>query len=134
MAEKSLTQYELGDTGARLVAIIIDGFVIGLIFGLLSIGAQDSFLGSIVSFIVGLGYNWYFWTKQNGQTPGKRLMNLRVIDAKTGGSLNDTQAAIRYVGYYINSMAAMIGWLWAFFDKDRRGWHDMIAGTLVVKA
>jgi uncharacterized RDD family membrane protein YckC len=27
-----------------------------------------------------------------------------------------------------------IGWLWAFFDKDRQGLHDKLAGTYVVKA
>lgn len=134
MTDKTIGSYTLGDVGERFIAIIIDGFVIGLIFGLISIGARDNVLGGVVSFLVGLGYNWYFWTRQEGQTPGKRIMKLRVVDARTGGALNDTQAVIRFVGYYINSMAIMIGWIWALFDKDRRGWHDMLANTLVVKA
>jgi uncharacterized RDD family membrane protein YckC len=134
MTDKTIGSYVIGDVGERFIAIIIDGFVIGLIFGLISIGARDNVLGGVVSFLIGLGYNWYFWTRQEGQTPGKRIMKLRVVDARTGGTLNDTQAVIRFVGYYINSMAIMIGWIWALFDKDRRGWHDMLANTLVVKA
>jgi uncharacterized RDD family membrane protein YckC len=88
--------------------------------------------GGLLSFIIGAGYQWYFLTQQNGQTPGKMLMKIRVI--KTDGTrISDSDAVLRYIGYLINSAVASIGWIWAVFDKKNQGWHDKIAKTYVVK-
>ncbi len=124
------TMHNRADIGTRFLAIAIDSFVLGLIAGLLVGYGREA--GGIVSFIVGLVYNWYFWTQQDGQTPGKRLMNLRVV--KTDGSpLSDTDAIVRYIGYYINTFVFMIGWIWALFDDRGQGLHDKLAGTVVVR-
>ncbi|MCC6612787.1 MAG: RDD family protein [Anaerolineae bacterium] len=125
------TTTDRADFGARFLAIVIDGFVLGLIAGLLFGAGREA--GGIISFVVGLVYNWYFWTRQEGQTPGKRIMHLRVV--KTDGSaINDTDAIIRYIGYYINTAVLMLGWLWALIDERGQGLHDKIAGTMVVRA
>jgi len=125
------TSANRADLGARFLAIVIDGFVLGLIAAILFGAGREA--GGIIGFVVGLVYNWYFWTRQAGQTPGKRIMKLRVV--KTDGSaINDTDAIIRYIGYYINTAVLMLGWLWAFFDDRGQGLHDKIAGTMVVQA
>lgn len=125
------TMNDRADFGARFIAIAIDGFVLGLIAALLFGAGREA--GGIVGFIVGLVYNWYFWTRQDGQTPGKRIMNLRVV--KTDGSaISDTDAMVRYIGYYLNTALLMIGWLWALFDERGQGLHDKIASTMVVRA
>lgn len=121
--------YELGDVGKRFVAVLIDGFILGIITGILFGAGRE--VGGGISFVVGVLYNWYFWTRQNGQTPGKMAMNLRVVKAD-GSELSDIDAVIRAVGYYISGMFLCIGYLWAFFDDRKRTWHDLIAGTLVV--
>jgi uncharacterized RDD family membrane protein YckC len=123
--------YALATVGNRFVAILIDGIILGIIGGLVYAVIGNS--GSIVSFIVGAAYYWYFMTRSDGQTPGKKIMNVKVI--KTDGSaLTDADAIIRYVGYYINSVVFMIGWIWALFDQNNQGWHDKIAQTYVVQA
>ncbi len=123
--------YELADTGTRFIALIIDGIILGIITGLLFAGAKNA--GGAAGFIVGVAYQWYFLTQQNGQTPGKRVMGIRVIKV-SGAPLTFADALIRYIGYYINSVVFMIGWIWALFDKNHQGWHDKLAGTVVVKA
>lgn len=122
---------QLADVGTRLVAIFIDGIILSIITGLL-FGSVDQ-LAWIISFALTLGYNWFFWTKWNGQTPGKRLLRIRVVKAD-GSRFSTTDALIRATGYYVNSMVMMIGWIWALFDVKKRGWHDLFAGTIVVKA
>ena len=119
------------EMGPRIVAIIIDGIILGLIMGVLFSFSRD--VGGFLGFLVGLVYNWFFWTRRGGQTPGKQLMNLRVVK-EDGSPLTDTDAILRFIGYYINSFVLMIGWIWAFFDEKQQGWHDKIAKTLVVKA
>ena len=125
------TMHDRADFGARFIAIAIDTFVLGLITALLfSVGREA---GGIAGFVVGLVYNWYFWTRQDGQTPGKRIMHLRVV--KTDGSaISDTDAMVRYIGYYINTAVVMLGWLWALVDERGQGLHDKIASTMVVRA
>ena len=41
---------------------------------------------------------------------------------------------VRYIGYTVNTVVFGIGWIWAAFDKDKQGWHDKLAGTVVIKA
>lgn len=130
MKEKVNT-YELAGMGERFVAILIDGIIQGVIAGVLFGAFREP--GAGASFIVGLIYYWYFWTRQNGQSPGKQLMRIRVVKAD-GTPISDVDAVIRYIGYYINSVLLMLGWLWAFADSNRQGLHDKIVSTYVVKA
>jgi uncharacterized RDD family membrane protein YckC len=124
--------YELADVGTRLIAIIIDGIILGVIGGVLY-GIFNGTTGSGLSFLVGIAYNWYFWTRQNGQTPGKSVMKIRVIKTD-GGPISDGDAILRYIGYYISGFVLALGYLWAIWDENHQGWHDKIANTYVVKA
>jgi uncharacterized RDD family membrane protein YckC len=124
-------QYELADVGTRLVALIIDGIILGLISGVLFAFAREP--GAAGGFIVGLAYQWYFLTQRDGQTPGKQMMGIRAVKV-SGEPIDFATVLIRYVGYYINSFAIGIGWLWALFNDKRQGWHDLLAGTYVVRA
>lgn len=125
--------YELASLGPRFIALVIDSIILGLIGGVFAgiFGRADA--GGVGGFIIGLLYNWYFWTRNRGQTPGKMLMKVRVIKA-SGEPLTDADAVIRYIGYYINSALIMIGWIIAFFDDKNQGLHDKLVSTYVVKA
>lgn len=117
----------------RLIALIVDSIVLSIVGGLVGVIFGDEILGIGVGFIVGVLYNGYFWTQNNGQTPGKRVMGIRVV--KTNGQkLSWLDAILRYVGYYINTALLFIGWLWAIFDSKNQGLHDKLAGTMVVNA
>ncbi len=74
----------------------------------------------------------FFWVKFAG-TPGKRLLGLRVIDAKTGKNLAPMQATLRYLGYFLSALPMCLGFFWVLVDEKNQAWHDKIAGTLVVE-
>lgn len=67
-----------------------------------------------------------------GRTPGKWVAGLRVVD--TEGRNPGVAVAIprEVVGRWVSIFAFGIGLVWAVFDKRRQGWHDKIAGTLVI--
>jgi uncharacterized RDD family membrane protein YckC len=54
-------------------------------------------------------------------------------DAKTLGKPSTGQLIGRYLAYYVSTLPLCLGFLWVAFDKRKQGWHDRIAGTLVIK-
>ena len=68
-----------------------------------------------------------------GQTLGMRVMKMRVIDV-WGDAPSNTRCAIRTAGYVANALTFFLGFLWIGFDSEKRGLHDWIAGTYVIKA
>lgn len=131
MAE--MKTYELAGIGDRFAAILIDSILIIIAGGILGITVTlFAFSGGFFSIIIWGGYQWYFLTQHQGQTPGKMVMKIRTIKAD-GTPINGTDAVLRYVGYLINSVFPPI-WLWALIDRKSQGIHDKIAGTYVVRA
>jgi uncharacterized RDD family membrane protein YckC len=66
-------------------------------------------------------------------TPGKLLMSCHVVDAKTGNRISVLQAILRYFGYIISLLSLCLGFLWIIWDKRKQGFHDKIAGTVVIQ-
>jgi uncharacterized RDD family membrane protein YckC len=116
--------------GLRLVAAIIDGLILDVIAFVLYIVLKSA--GSGLSLILGLAYFTYFEGSPSGQTPGKRVMGIRVIDFRTGGALGYGKALLRWVGRIVSTIACLLGYLWMLWDKERQTWHDKIAETVVV--
>ena len=110
-------------------------FVIVVVFGLLAVIAPVlGGLGILVGVIVvPLAYFPYFWAK-TGQTPGMKIVNIKVVRDKDGGPVTMGQALLRLVGFWISGLVLYLGYIWIFVDKRQRGWFDLIAGTVVIKA
>ena len=73
-----------------------------------------------------------FWIARQA-TPGKMALGIRIVDAETGGKPRNGQLVLRYFGYYVSMLPLFIGILWVAFDSRKQGWHDKIAGTVVVR-
>ena len=73
-----------------------------------------------------------FWIWRSA-TPGKMVISAKIVDAKTLGEPSTGQLIVRYIGYFISAFVFCLGFLWIAFDKRKQGWHDKIAGTVVIK-
>lgn len=73
-----------------------------------------------------------FWIFRSA-TPGKMLFRCSIVDAKTYGKANSLQNIIRYIGYFVSLIPFGLGFIWIAFDSRKQGWHDKMAGTLVIK-
>ncbi len=73
----------------------------------------------------------FLWVKYQG-TPGKRLLKLKVVDAKTGEATSPEKYLLRYVGYFVSMIPLFIGYFMVGFDKKKQGLHDKMAGTVVI--
>lgn len=72
-----------------------------------------------------------FWASK-GATPGKLAIGARVVDARTGGKPTTGQLVGRYFGYFVSAVPLGLGLIWVGIDGRKQGWHDKLAGTVVV--
>ncbi len=73
-----------------------------------------------------------FWIYKSA-TPGKMVLKLTIVDAKTGGKPTTGQLLGRYLGYYVSMLPLFLGIFWVGFDPRKQGWHDKLAGTVVIR-
>jgi uncharacterized RDD family membrane protein YckC len=73
----------------------------------------------------------FWWYKQ--ATPGKMILSLAILDAKSGNKPSAGQCTGLYFGYFVSMLPLFIGLIWVAFDKKKQSWHDKLAGTVVVR-
>ena len=73
-----------------------------------------------------------FW-RYRGATPGKMLVSAKIVDANTLGAPSTGKLIGRYFAYFVSTIPLCLGFLWIAFDKRKQGWHDKLAGTLVIQ-
>lgn len=93
------------------------------------------------SFIAGgcgalwVAYAWYYWIHgwaRRGGTPGLRLLGLRLVDTQFRQPVGYARAWLRALACLASVATLGVGWLLPFFRRDRRAFHDLLAGTQVV--
>ncbi len=77
------------------------------------------------------GY-FVFTTGFFGRTPGKWVAGLRVVDEEGRDPGIAVAIPREMIGRFVATITAGIGLAWSVFDPKRQGWHDKIAGTLVI--
>ncbi len=86
----------------------------------------------VINLIVTITVTMVFWRKFRGATPGKKFVQIKIVDAETFEDINTKQAITRSFGYIVSTLAFLIGFLMVAFRKDKRGLHDLLAGTVVI--
>lgn len=117
--------------GTRLVAAIIDGVILGVVQIVLA-AITNQQVGQALGLILSLGYFTYFEGGTKGQTIGKQVMKIRVIDFNGGGSIGYGRGFIRWIGRIVSSIPLLLGYFWMLWDKERQTWHDKFATAVVV--
>ncbi|OIP57489.1 MAG: transporter [Helicobacteraceae bacterium CG2_30_36_10] len=73
-----------------------------------------------------------FWRRWRGATPGKKFVHIKIVDFKTHKDIDNKQALTRSLGYIVSTLLFLIGFIMVAFRDDKRGLHDMLAGTAVI--
>lgn len=129
----------------RVVATIIDAIllkVIAVILGFagfagsMGAGMMPGQLGSSASlwtFLIAIVYYAAFESSVKQATPGKMALGLKVTDVQ-GKRLTVLRAACRYAAKILSALILGIGFIMVAFTQKKQGLHDLIVGTVVVKA
>ncbi|ONM43993.1 RDD family protein [Halopseudomonas pachastrellae] len=138
-------QYEYAGFWARTGATIIDTILLLLIttpllvsiygwsyytnesYGLIA-GPADFLISWVIPAIAVI----VFWIIKQA-TPGKMAISSKIVDATTGNPASPAQLIGRYFAYFISAIPLCLGIIWVAFDKRKQGWHDKLAGTVVIK-
>jgi uncharacterized RDD family membrane protein YckC len=129
----------------RVLASIIDAILISLVTVPLVIavvgfenygnpsrgifgGPAEIFISNVLPILVVI----LFW-KFKQATPGKMVLSIKIVDAETQGPLTWGQCIGRYFAQILSALPLGLGYLWVAWEPRKRSWHDMLAGTLVVR-
>ena len=69
----------------------------------------------------------------SGKTFGMMITNTRVVDMYTCEAPSGQRLLLRTLGYFVAIAPGTLGLIWIAFNRYRRGWHDLISGTRVVR-
>jgi uncharacterized RDD family membrane protein YckC len=148
-------EYSVAGVGSRFVAVLLDTLTIGAFFvlelvALVVIGAASSaspaagklgeaagkwFLAFVIfiNFAILWGYFALFEAYWHGQTPGKRVMKLRVIK-DSGRQITLFEALARNLLRVIDYLPSLylVGVITMLCNKRNQRLGDLVAGTIVV--
>jgi uncharacterized RDD family membrane protein YckC len=124
--------------GTRFAAFLLDSVLLLGAIALLDLAAGGlpdaarALVSTTATFLIIWGYHTFFEVRWNGQTPGKRVLKLRVVDGR-GLPVDVAQSLIRNVVRLLDMMpAGGIGMLCSLLDSERRRLGDLAADTRVV--
>ncbi len=115
--------------GERLVAAIIDTVLVAAVSFVFGIAGRT---GSLLGFLFGIAYYIYLEGSPAGQTVGKKVMNIRIIDAVNAGPIGFGRAAIRYFAKILSAIPCLLGFFWMLWDDNKQTWHDKLSTDVVV--
>jgi len=134
----------------RLIGLIVDLLIVAVVLAivklvtdllrgffpireLLGLGEPSSTLLIIVAAVASLGIGLLYWLGSwllAGQTLGQSLVGVRVVMAN-GERIGFWRALLRWLGYFVSAIL-FLGFLWVLVDDKRQGFHDKLAGTVVI--
>ncbi len=115
--------------------VAVVGLTVGLGVNLLHLPEETDKL--IAAVLGGLALLWpvayfvFFWSS-TGQTPGSRVMSIRVVDSRERGAIKPRRALLRLIALWLGAVALLAGLLMMLWDQRRRCFQDRVARTVVL--
>lgn len=116
--------------GAAFLDIVVVGVITGIAHGLFRL--LPAFVNFPPIFLyIALAYFAGMWAWK-GTTVGGIVFKLHVV-RQDGRPLTFPAALVRGLAAGLSVMVFLLGFLWIVWDDNKQGWHDKIAGTIVVR-
>jgi uncharacterized RDD family membrane protein YckC len=117
-----------------LIVIVILAPVMIVVFGMREISLDPAahswdLLGFLALAAAVIG----FW-RYCGATPGKLALAVKIVDAASGQPASTGRLVVRFLAYFVSALPLYLGFLWVAVDRRKQGWHDKIAGTVVINS
>ena len=131
------------DLAVIVPVALIATWLVGLIIGIRPFAKLDIWLDLILAsdpafqlafelgLVVAAIYAMVFQIAA-GRTLGMRALGLRIVDVY-GDSPSPRRSLVRTLGYVAGVATLLLGFVWIAIDREKRGLHDWIAGTYVIR-
>ena len=124
--------------GAAVIDAVIPGFFYALFLPIPFVSYDFAWVGSItipmISLVIFLAYLvWVTVLFGKGRTPGKLLVNIRVIRADGRDAGLGVMVVRSVVGKFISALVFYLGFVWILIDENRQAWHDKLVDTFIVE-
>jgi len=114
----------------RMGAAFLDIVLVSIIFGIVG-GFFHRYVGPWIGYPIVLAYFAGLWAWR-GTTVGGIVLNLKVV-RMDGQPVTFVVALVRGLAAAFSVVVLFLGFLWIAWDRDKQGWHDRIAGTVVIR-
>jgi len=139
-----MTEVEYAGPWRRLAALLIDSILVAavitcaLLAWMAIAGASPDTASHAVQRATGGGLLIVLVLKVTFDawlqgTPGLRLLDCRLVDARSGQGIGLGRSVKRTLGLVVAVLPGLLGLLWIFWNKRRQGWHDLLAGSVVIR-
>jgi uncharacterized RDD family membrane protein YckC len=118
----------------RFAAALVDSLIIAVPLAVVTNGLDlGLYADQSLNILIGALYYPLQEGGLTGQTIGKRLCGIRVVDESEGHTVDVSRALVRYLVSLVSGFVCLLGYLWMLWDPRRQTWHDKVSRTLVVR-
>jgi len=114
-----------------LLGLLIIASAVALPFGGVNRIALQDFWFTLWLLLVCFAYLAGCW-RYGGLTVGMRAWKLRLVSSD-GGKISWSRCLLRFLVGLVSLAVFGLGFLWALADKNKRTWHDLAAGTVLIR-
>jgi uncharacterized RDD family membrane protein YckC len=127
-------QADLAGFWIRFVAALLDGILVGIVASVVGAVISDGDGTNLFSLVIGVAYYGLLEGGATGQTIGKKVCNVRVVDVQTGlPGIGVGRGIGRYFARWLSAIPLLLGYFWMLWDPKKQTWHDKLVSTIVVK-
>ena len=114
----------------RMGAAFLDVVLVSILIGIVG-GFFGHYVGPWIGYPIVLAYFSGLWAWR-GTTIGGIVLNLKVV-RMDGQPVTFVVALVRGLAAAFSVVVLFLGFFWIAWDRDKQGWHDRIAGTVVIR-
>lgn len=122
---------QLATWGRRACGFLLDILIFGVPLAIIEVIISIRPLSDVLSILLGLALG--YWVGLQGQTPGMRIVGIKLVRDADGALLGGGMGVVRAICHYLDTLACLIGWFWPLWDNKRQTFADKLVSTVVLK-
>ncbi len=122
----------------RVLAYLIDGLVILPFYLVAEVfenrsGYEFLYVALLFVGLVLSGYNRWFLAGRTGQSWGRKVARIRLVNGGTGQPIGPVKAFVRDVAHLLDDLTFYVGYLLPLWTARRQTIADKVMSTVVVR-
>jgi uncharacterized RDD family membrane protein YckC len=122
---------QLASWGRRAGGFLLDIVIFGVPLAIIELIIHSRPVSDVLSILLGLALGYLVGLQ--GQTPGMRIVGIKLVRDADGNLLGGGMGVVRALCHYLDTLACLVGWFWPLWDNKRQTFADKLVSTVVLK-